>query len=183
MDLYILSQLFYLHHLHFLIFPESCYNVVYIIYVKLQLKSQGNHDISLNCSCWRRLLRVPWTERRSNQSILKEISPEYSLDGLTILWPSDVKNWLMCKDPDAGKDWRHAEKGTTEDEIVGWHHRLNGHEFEWTPGVGDGQGGLACCSPWGRKESDTTERLNWKKSWILKIFICLNTKIYFSLLS
>ena len=84
MDLYILSQLFYLHHLHFLIFPESCYNVVYIIYVKLQLKSQGNHDISLNCSCWRRLLRVPWTARRSNQSILKEISPGCSLEGLML---------------------------------------------------------------------------------------------------
>ena len=78
-----------------------------------------------------------------------------------ILWPPDVKNWLIWKDPDAGKDWRGEEKGTTEDEMVGWHHLLNGHEFGWTPGVGDGQGGLACCSSWGRKESDTTERLNW----------------------
>ena len=64
-------------------------------------------------------------------------------------------------DPDAGKDWRQEEKGTTEDEKVGWHHQLDGHEFEWTPGVGDGQGGLACCGSWGHKESDTTERLNW----------------------
>ena len=77
------------------------------------------------------------------------------------LWPPDKKNWLIWKDPDAGKDWRWEEKGTTEDEIVGWHHRLNRHEFVWTPGVGDGQGGLTCCSLWGPKESDTTERLNW----------------------
>ena len=78
-----------------------------------------------------------------------------------ILWPPDVKNWLIGKDPDAGKDWRRVEKGTTEDEMVGWHHRLSGHEFEQAPGVGDGQGGLACCSPWGCKESDTTEWLKW----------------------
>ena len=77
-----------------------------------------------------------------------------------ILWPPDVKSWLTGKDPDAGRDWRQ-EKGTTEDELVGWHHRLNGHEFELTMGVGDGQGSLTCCSPWGRKELDTTERLNW----------------------
>ena len=75
-----------------------------------------------------------------------------------ILWPRDVKNWLTGKDPDAGKDWRQEEKGTTEDEMAGWHHRLDGHEFEWTPGVGDGQGSLMCCDSWGRKESDTTEQ-------------------------
>ena len=74
-----------------------------------------------------------------------------------ILWPPDAKSWFIWKDPDAGKDWRREEKGTTEDELVGLHHWLNGHEFKWTPGVGDGQGGLACCSPWGRKESDTTK--------------------------
>jgi len=86
---------------------------------------------------WRRLLRVPCTAGRSNQSILKEISREYSLEGLMlklketpILWPPDVKNWLIWKDPDAGKDWRWEEKGMTEDEMVGWNHRLNGHEFE-----------------------------------------------------
>ena len=108
-----------------------------------------------------------------------------------ILWPPGVKNWLIWKDPDAGKNgrweekgvtedemvgwhhrlngkvpyparyWGQKEKGTTEDEKAGWHHRLNGHQFEWTPGVGDGQGGLACCNSWGRKELDTTERLNW----------------------
>ena len=78
-----------------------------------------------------------------------------------ILWPPDVKNWLLRKDPDGRKDWRQEEKGMTEDEMVGWHHWLNGHGFGWTPEAGDGQGGLACCSPWGRKESDTTEWLNW----------------------
>ena len=75
---------------------------------------------------------------------------------IPILWPPDSKNWLTGKDPDAGKDWRPEEKGLTEDEMVGWHHGLNGHEFEQAPGVGDGQGSLVCCSPWGHKESDTT---------------------------
>ena len=79
----------------------------------------------------------------------------------SILWPPDGKNWLIGKDPDAGKDWRREEKGTTEDEMVGWHHRLDGHEFEQAPGVGDGQGSLVCFSPWGCKESDTTEWLKW----------------------
>ena len=78
-----------------------------------------------------------------------------------IFWPPDVKNWLIWKHPNAGNDWRQEEKGMTEDEMAGWHHWLNGLEFEWTPGVGDGQGGLACCNSWGRKESDMTERLNW----------------------
>ena len=78
-----------------------------------------------------------------------------------ILWPADAKSWLLGKDPDAGKDWRQEEKGTTEDEMVGWHYRLNGREFEQPPGVGDGQGSLVCCSPWGCNEMDTTEQLNW----------------------
>ena len=79
-----------------------------------------------------------------------------------ILWPSDVKSWLIWKDPHAGKDWGQEEKGTTEDEMIGWHHQLNGHGFGWTLGVGEGQGGLACCGSWGCKVSDTTERLNWR---------------------
>ena len=74
-----------------------------------------------------------------------------------ILWPPDAKSWLIWKGPDAGKDWGQEEKGMTEDEMVGWYHRLNGHGFGWTPGVGDGQGGLECCCSWGRKESDMTE--------------------------
>ena len=78
-----------------------------------------------------------------------------------ILWPPDAKSWLTWKYPDAGKDWGQEEKGTTEDEMVGWHHWLNGDGFVWTPGVGDGQGGLVCYGSWGHKESDTTEWLNW----------------------
>ena len=81
-----------------------------------------------------------------------------------ILWPPDAKNWLIGKDPDAGKDWREKQKGTTEDEMVGWHHWLNGHEFEQAPGYGEGQGNLACCSPWGRRvRHDWPTELNWLK--------------------
>ena len=82
-----------------------------------------------------------------------------------ILWPPDVKNWLTGKDPDAGKDWRQEEKGTTEDEMVEWHYRLDGHEFEQASGVDDGQGSLVCCSPWGHRELDMTEPLNWTEVW------------------
>ena len=78
-----------------------------------------------------------------------------------VLWPPDAKSWFIGKDSDAGRDWGQEEKGTTKDEMAGWHHRLDGREFEWTPGDGDGQGGLACWDSWGRKESNTTERLNW----------------------
>ena len=78
-----------------------------------------------------------------------------------VLWLPHVKSWFIGKDSDAGRDWELEEKGTTEDEMVGWHHWFDGLESEWTPGVGDGQGGLACCDSWGHKESDTTERLNW----------------------
>ena len=117
-----------------------------------------------NC-VWASLSKSPWTARRSNQSILKEISPEYSLEGLMLklklqLWPPGAKSWLTGKDPDARKDWRQEEKETTEDEMVGWHHRLDGHELEQAPGVGDRHGGLVCCSPWGCKEPGTTEWLN-----------------------
>ena len=90
-----------------------------------------------------------------------------------VLWPPDAKNRLIWKDPDAGKDRRQEEKGITEDEMVGWHHLLNGLEFEEAPGVGDGQGGLLCCSSWGRQESDTTEQLNWTESQSKrKIWLC-----------
>ena len=82
-------------------------------------------------------------------------------DETPILWPPHVKSWLIGKDSDAGRDWGQEEKGTAEDEMAGWHHWLDGHESEWTPGVSDGQGGLACCNSWGHKESNTTERLNW----------------------
>ena len=115
--------------------------------------------------CWRRLLRVPWTARRSKKSILKEINPEYSLEGLMLklklvyFGHFSHKSRLTGKDPGAGKDWRQ-EKGITEDEMVRWHHWLYGHEFEQALGDGEGQGSLECNGPWGRKESDMTERLN-----------------------
>ena len=130
--------------------------------VGLQRKLSSEELMLLNC--WRRLLSIPWTTRRSNQSILKEIGPECSLEALMLklrLWPPDAKSWLIWEDPDAGKDWGQEEKGTTEDDMAGWHHHLNGHEFGWTLGVGDGQGGLACCGSWGHKELDTTKWLNW----------------------
>ena len=103
--------------------------------------------------------------RRSNQSILKEISPEYALEGLMLKLKLQYFGHLMgrtdsLEKTDAGKDQRQEEKGMTEDEMVGWHHQLDGHEFEKAPGVGDGQGSLVCCSPWGRKDLDTTEQLS-----------------------
>ena len=124
------------------------------------------HDVAFELWCWRRLLRVPWIARRSNQSPKGDQSWVFigrtDVEAETpILWPPDSKSWLIWKDPDAGKDWGQEEKRMTEDEMIGWHYRLNGHGFGWTPGVGDGQGGLACCGSWGHKESDTTERLNW----------------------
>ena len=100
-----------------------------------------------------------------------------------ILWPPDVKNWLIGKDPDAGKDWRLEEKGTTEDEMVGGHHRLDGHGFKQAPGVGDGQGSLVCFSPWGCKESDMTEWLSWTSLismlWNCNLYVYLEYKFRF----
>ena len=94
----------------------------------------------------------------------------------SILCPFDEKNWLIWKDPDAGKDWRQEEKGTTKDEMVGWHNQLNGHKFEEAPGVGDGQGSLVCCSSRGHKELDTTKWLNWTEligySLVLFEYVC-----------
>ena len=122
------------------------------------------------------LLRVPWMARRSNQSILKGISPKYSLEGLMLklklqyFGHLDAKSWLIWKDPDAGKDWRQEKKGTTEDEMVGWHHWLNGHEFEQAPGVGDGQGSLACCNPRGHRVGhDWVTKWNWQVALVVKI--------------
>ena len=109
----------------------------------------------------------PLTARRSNPSILKEINPEYSLEGLML--KLQYFGYLMQgadsleKDPDAGKDWGPMKKQEKEDEMIGWHHQLNGHEFQQTPRDAEGQGSLACCSPWGRKELDMAERLNHNK--------------------
>ena len=116
--------------------------------------------------CWRRLLRVPWTARRSNQSILKEISPGISLEGMMLKLKLQYFGHLLrrvdsLEKTHAGRDWGQAKKGSTEDEMAGWHHWLDGCESEWTPGDGDEQGGLVWCLSWGHKESDTTEWLNW----------------------
>ena len=120
--------------------------------------------------CWRRLLRVPWTARRSNQSMLKEISPGISLQGMMLKLKLQYFGHLMRKVDSLektlmlGRIRGMRSKGKTEDEMAGWHYQLNGCECEWTPGVGNGQGGLACCNSWGCKESDTTERLNWTEN-------------------
>ena len=116
--------------------------------------------------CWRRLLRAPWIARRSNPSILKEISSEYSLEGLMLklklqffghlTWRTD-----FVKHSDVGKDWRQGEKGTTEDEMLGWHHQLDGYEFRQALGIGDGQESFTFCSPWGHKELNMTEQMTW----------------------
>ena len=126
--------------------------------------------------CWRRLLRVPWTARRSNHSILKEISPEYSLERADaeaetpILWPPDAKNWLIWKDPNAGKHWRQEEKRKTEDEMVGWHHWFDGHEFEQAPEVGDGKPGTLQSMVLQRVGHDWVTELNWTElmAWMEK---------------
>ena len=117
--------------------------------------------------CWRRLLRVPWTARRSNQSILKEISPGCSLEGMMLKPKLQYFGHLMrrvdsLEKTDAGRDWGQEEKGMTEDERAGWHHQLDVHECGWTPGVGDGQGGLSCCDSWGhRVRHDRATDLIW----------------------
>ena len=114
---------------------------------------------------------------KENQSWIFIASTDAETE-IPILWPPDAKNFLIGKDPESGKDWRQKE-GTTEAEMVGWHHGLNGHVFELALGVGDGQGGLACCNSWGRKESDTTERLNWTELNHLGLFwSCLVTKLW-----
>ena len=134
--------------------------------------------------CWRRLLRVPWTARRS-QPVHSEGDQAWDFFGRNdakaetpVLWPPHAKSWLIGKDSDAGRDWGQEEKVMTEDDMAGWHHWLDGRESEWTPGVGDGQGGLACCDSWGHKESDTTEQLNCiELNWFLTSSLYLLTVI------
>ena len=129
--------------------------------------------------CWRRLLKVPWTARRSNQSILKEISPGIPLEGMMLKLKLQFFGHLMRRVDSLEKTLRdrgQEEKGTTENEMAGWHHGLNGYESEWISGAGYGQGGLACCSPWGHKESDMTERLNWL---ILGRIVDLRVQMYY----
>ena len=106
------------------------------------------------------LQRIPSSHSKGDQSWVFIGKSDAKAES-PILWPPHVKSWLIGKDPDAGRDWGQEEKGTAQDEMARWHHQLDAHEFGWTLGVGDGQGGLACCDSWGRKESDTTEKLNW----------------------
>ena len=132
------------------------------VWVGLWRKLSAEELMILNCGVG----EDSWTARRSNQSILKEISPGISLEGLMLRLKLQYFGHLMWRvdsleNFDAGRDWGQEEKGTTEDEMAEWHHWLDRRESEWTLGIGDGQGGLVCCDSWGRKESDTTERLNW----------------------
>ena len=126
--------------------------------------------------CWRKLLTVPLdckevklVNPKENQSWLCIGRTDAEAE-TPILWSPDAKSRLTGKDPDAGKDWGQEEKGTTEDEMVRWHHWFNGHEFEQSPGDSEEQGSLVCCSPWGRKESDTTEWLKWTGSWFMLLY-------------
>ena len=135
--------------------------------MKVGLKAKCWRIDAFELWLWRRLLRVPWTVRRSNQSILKKkISPEYSLEGLMLKLKLQYSGHLMGRTDSfektlmLGKVEAEGER-TTENEMIGWHHQLNRLEFEQALGVGDGQGSLGCCNPWGCKESDMTERLNW----------------------
>ena len=125
-------------------------------------KAEHQRIDTLESWCWRIFFRVPWRAGISNQLILKEINPEYSLEGLMLKLKLQYFGHLLWRansleKTDAGRDCRQEEKGETENEMVGWHHRLNGHEFEQTLGDSEGQGSLVCCSPWDRKESDTTD--------------------------
>ena len=133
----------------------------YVWMWELDIKNAEHRRInSFELRCWRRLLRVPWTARKSNQSILKKVTPEYSLEGLMLKLKRQCFGHLMRRTDSSEKtlmvgniEGRRRRGWQDEmDEMVGWHLRLNGHEFEWTLGVGDGQGGLVCCSPWGHKE-------------------------------
>ena len=128
-------------------------------------KAEGWRIDAFELWCWRRLLRVP---ARDIQPVHSKGDQPWDFFGRNdakavalVLWPPHAKSWLIGKDSDVGRDWGQEEKGMTEDEMAGWHHWLDGHESAWTLGVDDGQGGLACCDSWGRKESDMTERLIW----------------------
>ena len=137
------------------------------------LIKQINRWVKLNSRHKEKMSKLKFAPRvEKERTYCKEIQPVYPKGNQSwvfidveaetpIFWPRDAKSWLIWKDLDVGKDWRQEEKGMTEEKMVGWHHWLNGHELQWTPGVGDGQGGQACCGSSGGKELDTTEWLNW----------------------
>ena len=131
--------------------------------------SQKNHDTGITDTVTPRIESGRLKGARWNFVSLAMFS-DFLVSFITpVLWPPHAKSWLIGKDSDAGRDWGQEEKGMTEDEMAGWHHWLDGRESEWTPGVGDGQGGLVCCDSWGRKGSDTTERLNWTELIVIYI--------------
>ena len=136
---------------------------VFFVSFLSSLRAHGSFSSAGGCSCWE--LRHPLFRDRAG-NIAKAETP--------ILWSPDVTSWLIWKDSDAGKDWGQEEKGTTQDEMVGWRHKLNTHEFEQAPGDGEGQGRLVCCSPWCRKELDTNEWLNSNKCLFMCVCIYLN---------
>ena len=144
---------------------------------------QNKPEVPMN-SCNMQLIIWSWYMKHDDGFVSVFQMAEVPKGGVpsssTISWPPDAKGWLIGKDPDAGKDWRWEKKGTTEDEEVGCHHILDGHEFGWTPGVDDGQGGLACCSSWGHKESDMTEQLNWTEGNLYYFKKVLFLLIFFS---
>ena len=146
-----------------MVFPEVMYRWESWIRKKAECQTMDGFILW----CWRRVLTVPWTARRSNQFILKEISPEYLLEGLMLELKLQYFGHLMQRtdsferDPNAGKDWRQEEKGTTEDEMVGWHHQLNGHGFGWTLGVADGRPGMLRFMQSQRVRRDWVTELNW----------------------
>ena len=160
------------------------------VWVGLWRKLSGEELMLLNCGVG----EDSWASLESPLDC-KEIQPVYSEGDqprdffgrndaeaeTPILWLPDAQSWLIGKDPDAGKDWGQEEKGTTEDEMAGWHHWLKGHGFGWTPGVGDGQGGLTCCGSWGHKESDTTEWLTWTEIYIKAEKMVLRVSLWLSL--
>ena len=130
-------------------------------------KAESQRIDAFELWCWRRLLRVPWTQGDPTspfwrRSALDFLGRNDAKAETPVLWPPHAKSWLIGKDPDAGRDWGQEEKVTTEDEMAGWNHWLDGRESEWTPGVGDGQGGLACCDSWSCKvRHDWVTELNW----------------------
>ena len=141
-------------------------------------KAECRRIDAFELKCWRRLVspldckEIQPVHPKGDQPFLGRNDAKAETP---VLWPPHAKSWLTGKDCDAGRDKGQEEKGTTEDEMAGWHHRLDGREFEWTPGDGDGQGGLVCCDSWGRRELDMTERLNWTvQQEMITLEMCIN---------
>ena len=184
-QIYVYINIYVYTHVFVYIFQWSCVDVR----VGLWRKLSAEESMLLNCGVgedsWESL------DCKGIQQVHSEGDQSWDFFGgndaeaeTPVLWPPHVKSWLIGKDSDAGRDWGQEEKGTTEDEMIGWHHWLNGCKSEWTLRVDDGQGGLACCDSWGRKELDMTERLNWTElNWIccLTLFNNILFRIFLSI--